>query len=276
MDQHSTPELTDNMDLSALAQRWINFARQYGKSILLFSLGGVILSAILYLLATPVYTSRMILRSYVNTNTENIRVVEAWQRMIVEKEFAGLATLFEVPETEVSKLIAFNAGEIQKLYIPNNPNGFYIEATVTDPNMFDSVQNWIIRGFSKGNYLDQKLALHRENLRSLVQSTGQEIDKLDSLKQMVSSDIEGHGSSTGKLTLDISSLNQQALQFREKLLSYQEELAFTNPVQVIARFEKFHKPSSPHLIKYLTLGFLAGLVIGYFISLLRALRRSLT
>ena len=264
------------MDLAVLAQRWINFARLYGKNILLFSLAGLIASVILYFLATPVYTSRMILRSYLNTNTENIRVVEGWQRMIAEKEYGELSSLYEVSPKDVTKLNALSAGEIQKLYIPNNPNGFYIEATVTDPNILDSLQNWLIRGFSKGNYLDQKLALHRQTLQALVETTRKELSKLDSLKDLISNDMTGHGSTTGKLTLDISSLNQQVLQFNEKLLGYQEELAFLQPVQVIAKFEKFHSPSSPHLLKYLVLGLLAGFVTGYFISLFRALRRNLT
>ena len=85
----------------------------------------------------------------------------------------------------------------------------------------------------------------------------------------------GKENSSSPLIVDGSSISRQLVDIHEKLLSYEEELRFTNAVQVLQSFGKFKHPAGPNLYKWLLLGLISGICVAYLIALFRSVNQKL-
>lgn len=148
-----------------------------------------------------------------------------------------------------------------------------VEAIVKDNSVLDDLGNGIVYGLENSSYLKSKLATRRSTLTQLIEKVRSEIVKLDSTKRNIEYSINNNNQRASSYIIDVSTINGQMIGLNEKLLSLQDELKFTNAVQILHGFEKFGKPVSPKLIKSLVLGFIGGFAIGYFLSLYLYLRK---
>jgi len=262
----------DDLDLSVVLERFIIFLRHSRTTILVWTLSGLLLGIAYYLITPKQYRSNTLLHSYTFTNTEQIKIIENWNELLKKGEHRILSNIFTASEDDVKKINSIKAAEIQKLYIPNNPNGFLAEAEVKDYMIFDSLQAWMMRGFEHEPFIKEKMLSKRNNLRDLINTTGIEISKLDTAKSRIEENFSKGIAGNNSFILDISGINTQKIALQEKLLGYKDELKFTAPVQILHPFEKFTKPSSPKLLKSVVLGILFGLAIGYLLSVYKYLR----
>jgi hypothetical protein len=159
------------------------------------------------------------------------------------------------------------ATEIQKVFTANNPNGFYIDAYVTDNSVFPSLQKGIVKGFENIDFIKRQMVIKRNNFNTLIAEVEKEIQKLDSTKSRIESSLYGKGSSSGSLIVDISGVNKQLIEMNEKLLNYKQEIQFISAVQVLQGFIPSDKPAGPHLLVWLGLGFIGALCVAYAIAL---------
>lgn len=263
----------DDLDLINLFERSFSFFMNYGRLIGTFTIIGILTGFVLYKISPKQYASTMLLHSFSLSNTEQINIIENWNDLLKDKEYSTLSERLNCDPAMLKKVNRLKASEIQKLYIPNNPNGFMVEVLVEDTDVLDSLGIGIVYGLGNSEYMKAKLASRRSTLTQLIEKVKTEIIKLDSTKKNIEYNINNNNPHASSFMIDISTINSQVIGLNEKLLSFQDELKFTNAVQVLHKFEKFEKPVSPKLLKLLLLGIIGGFAIGYIISLYRYLRR---
>lgn len=270
--ENTTP---DDLDLLLLIERSIQFFRKYRWVFIIAIAGGLSLGIFAYMALPKIYQSRLIIHSFTLTNQEYIQIMENWNALLKKKEYAMLAKDLNCREDILSHVKQMKAEEIQKVFTSSNPNGFTIKVNVTDNAVLDDLQSAIVYGFGNSEYIKERLAVKRANLKELIEKTSSEIQKLDSTKKMVENIIGGKGKSSSSLIIDGSSINRQLIEMNEKLLAYKEELKFSNAVQVLQSFSKFRQPADPKLVSWLVIGQLLFLPLAYVYALFSSISEKL-
>ena len=266
-DHIASENKKDDLDLITLAEKFISFFRKYGKLIAISSIAGMLIGLLLFTVLPKRYSSTLLLHSFTFTNTEQINIIENWNELLKKGEYDALSKDFNCDPQLLENVNRISATEIQKLYIPNNPNGFMVEVVVKDTAVLDSLQKWIVNGLENGGYIKAKLDSRRSNLKQLIEKINIEIAKLDSTKRDIENSINNKSKSSSSYIIDVTGITGQIINLNEKLLGCQEELKFTHAVQALHNFAKFNKPESPKLFKLLILGFIAVFSIGYVIAM---------
>jgi hypothetical protein len=251
----TTTQEPEEIDLLRLLERAIRFCRQFKWIFLAALLAGILGGWLMYSKVIPVtYKSRLVLHSNILTNPEQIQIVNNWNKLLKQREYASLAAALGCSSEILYHTKGLTAKEIQQAFTPNNPNGFTIDAIVTDQSILDSLQSALLNGFDKGSYIKQRLEIKKENLKELIIRTREEIGKLDSTKKNMEAIIGGYGRSSSSVIIDGTSINRQLIEMHEKLLGYQESLRFTSAVYVLQGFSQFNKPDNPKLIPWIFIG----------------------
>ena len=209
------------------------------------------------------------------TNQNEIQVVNNWNALLKGGEPAAVASYFNCREGILHKVKQIKAEEIQKIFTPNNPNGFTIDVWVTDISILEELQKGIAYGFDNSEYVKARLTAKRNRLQELIDKTSIEVKRLDSTKKTVENILSGKGASSSSLIVDASGISRQLIEMNEKLLGFREELKFANAVQVLQSFSKFKRPVGPNLFVWLFLGLASCLSIAYLYALLSSVNQSL-
>ena len=274
LDNQTGQENTnDDFDLMDLLERAFSFFRNYGRVIIISTITGMLAGFILYKVSPKQYESTLLLHSSTLTNTELINIIENWNAVLKDGEYVVLGERLNCDPAMLKKVAKLSAAEIQKLYVPNNPNAFVVTAIVKDNAVLDSLSKGIIYGFENSDYIKAKLASRRAMLTELIDKVRTEISRLDSTKKNIEKSINSNNQHSPSFILDVSAITSQVISLNEKLLGYQEELKFSAAVLVFHNFEKFEKPVSPKFFKLVVLGFIGGFAIGYLLSVYLYLRK---
>jgi len=265
----------DELDLIVVVERMVAFINRFFFILIIFPTIGIIAAFVIFLSTQKKYTSELVLHSYILTNLENIQIIENWKTLLRKKEYKTLAGIWNSNPDLVKKVKKLSAEEIQKLYVQDNPHGFILRVTVKDTSILDNLQQGIVYGLENTEYVKQKLITKKANLVELIEKVKEEIAKLDSTKLAVENILNNKNQSSSSLFIDITSINSGIINLNEKLLDYQEQLKFASATQVIQKFNKFSNPESRNGPLLLLVGAITGLVIGYLISLIIAVRRKL-
>jgi hypothetical protein len=273
MEKHHA--YSEDIDLLALAERSILFVRRFRWILLTGILAGLLAGFLTFLKLPRVYLSRMILHSYTLSNEDYIQVIDNFNHLLSKGESKTLASTFNIPVETISRVKQIKAAQIQKVFTQTNPNGFYIDVYVTDNAVLPALQAGIINGLANVDFIRRQIAIKKENYEILIKDVEQQIGRLDSTREDVERSLRGIGNHSSSLMVDISGLDRQLIDLREKELGYKQELQFLGPVQVLQGFSAFNKPAGPRLIVWLGLGFIGGLAISYVTALFISLRQSL-
>lgn len=267
---------SDDLDLVNLLLRLFSFVKKYGRLIAAFTISGMLIGYLLFKTSPKLYQSTLLLHSSSLTNTEQINIIDNWNELLKSGEYNVLSERLHGDPEMLKKVAKISAAEIQKLYIPNNPNGFEVTAIVKDNSVLDSLGKGIVYGLENSDFIKAKLASRRATVQELIEKVKIEISKLDSTKKNIERSIGNNNQRSSSVIVDISAIAIQSISLNEKLLGYQDELKFSAAVQVYHKFEKFDKPVSPKLFKLLALGFIGGFAIGYVVALCKYLQHQFT
>ncbi len=266
---------SEDIDLLMLLERSLLFFKQYRIIFIIAFLVGTGWGLYRYFTTPKVYSSRLIAHSAVLTNQEEIQIIDNWNDLIKKHEYSEVAGAFHCPESILRKVKNIEGTEIQKVFSATNPNGFYIDVNVTDNSILEELQKGIVYGFENGDYVKGRLDFKRSRLKEMIDKTNIEILKLDSNKAEVEKIIMGKEKPSSSLIVDGSSINRQMIDMNEKLLYWQEELNFTNGIQVLQGFSKFDKPIGPKLLVLLVLGWILCLSLAYIYALVSSINKKL-
>lgn len=261
------PGGSDDIDLVVLLDRVILYFRRFLWRYIIAVLVGIALGIAAWRALPPVYESRMILHSVYLTNAEEIEIVATWDKLLGKGEYRLLSEIFQCDEEILSDLADLKAAEIQKVFTPNNPNGFYIDAKVKDNAILGELQKGIVNGLENTEFIKQKVETRRASLRTLIEKVKTEIAKLDSMKTTVTNIMSSRQNNSSSLLVDVSGITGQMISLNEKLVAYQDDLKFSNGIIVIQGFNKFQTATGPSLKVLILLGLILCLAVTYLSTL---------
>ena len=272
---NNSAENSDELDLIVLLEKLVLFLKRFAKVLICFTLIGIITGIVLFLSTVRKYPSTLILHSSTLTNLENIQIIGSWRQLLKKQDHLALSAILDCNPNTLKKIVSISAEEIQKLYVADNPHGFIVKVVVEDPSILDEFQKGIVHGLENNEYIKERIAIKRSNLTQLIEKVTSEIIKLDSTKRDVENIISNKNKNSSSLMVDVSSINSELINLNEKLLTFKEELKFANAVEVLQKFNKFSKPESRKGPLLLTVGALAGFLLGYIVSLFIYVRKKL-
>jgi hypothetical protein len=264
----------DDIDLIALLERGISFFKKYRWIFLAAILIGLLAGYLRYRSLPTVYKSKLILQSAVLSNQNAIQIIDNWNALLKSGEYTELSKLFNCNEDVLTKTKELKAEEIQKIFTPNNPNGFVLTAMVTDISTLGDLQKGIVYGFNNSESVKEKLDLKKLRFLELIDKTNTEIQRLDSTKRTVESILNGNRSGSS-LMIDVSGISRQIIELNEKNLFYKEEIKLTTGMQVLQSFSKFKNPAGPNLFVWLFLGLVSCLSIAFLFTLFISINQKL-
>jgi hypothetical protein len=266
---------SDDIDLLSLVERSILFFKKYALVFILAAIVGIALGIMSYRKVPILYQSRLIAHPSVLTNQENIQIIDTWNSLLKKQEYSEVAKVFNCQESVVRTLKKIEGTEIQKVFSATNPNGFYIDVQVTDNSTLETLQKGIVYGFENGQYVKERVAFKKARLREMIDDLRVEIARLDSTGSDMEKIISGKGKSSAGVIIDGSNISRQLIDLTEKLLFFEEELNFTNGIQVLQGFSKYSKPVSANLIVFIGLGLILTFSIAYIFTLFSSVNQRL-
>jgi capsular polysaccharide biosynthesis protein len=249
----------DEIDLIQVLERISRFLSTYKWELITAVIAGIVCGWVIFLVKPRLYGSTLILHSQVLSNSEEIKILDSWNTLRKNGEYAVLSRNLNCPESLIKSIQGLEAADIQ---ITQPTSGFTVDVLVSDTAILESLQKAIIYGLENNEYVSEKVKLRRDNTIKLLESIKREIDKLDSTKKKIESSNSEKRPGSSSFIVDISDVNVQMINLNEKLYQYQEVLKFVDAIQVLQNFEKYAKPTSPRLSIMLASGFLGGLFIG--------------
>ena len=273
--QNISPPPSEDIDILALLERATIFFRKYKWIFITAVVLGLVAGYLTYRKLPTVYKSRIVLHSFTLSNEDFIQVIDNYNNLLKKHELEQVSAAFEIPVSVLGKVKQMKSSQIQKVFVANNPNGFYVDVYVTDNAVLGQLQKGIVNGLENIEYIKKQLTIRRSNLRSLIEEVEKEIAKLDSTKSNVEKSLEGKGAHSTALIVDISGINKQMIEMKEKLLGYKQDIQFVNAVQVLQGFSAFNNPAGPNLIVWLGLGLIGALALAYCFALILSIREKL-
>jgi hypothetical protein len=194
-----------------------------------------------------------------------LEIIDYWDQLLERNQRKVLAPILNCEEALLDKVITLEGVEIQKNYSSTDPNGFYINARVTDNSILPELQTAIMHGLTNTGYVKQKASEKSEDLQELINKANTEVARLDSLKKTIENTVTKNPGSI----LSIESINKNLVDMNEKLVAYKTELRSLSPIQLLQGFIPLNTPVSRSLKTSILLGVLVCLSIAYIFSLLK-------
>lgn len=260
----------DDIDLIVVLERISRFLSGNIKYLVTTAIVGLICGVVIYFTLPKSYSSTMILRTQVLSNTEEIEIVSSWNNLLGNGEYVVLSKTLNCSTDLITNLKSIKAESILNL-LPTT-SAFTVTVLVKDTSILEELQNAIIFGLENNEYVKAKVNFKRDNTTQMIASITQEIARLDSTKKKIESSSTGKSASPASFIVDISDVNVQMITLREKLYQNQETLKFVDAIQIMQKFEKFERPASPHLSILMFSGFVGGLFLGLVISIVKNVR----
>ncbi|MEP6750884.1 MAG: hypothetical protein ABJB86_24330 [Bacteroidota bacterium] len=143
-NQSGQENKSDDLDLINLLERVFSFFWNYMWLIASFSIAGMFAGFALYKMSPRLYESTMLLHSSTLSNSEQINIIENWNALLKGREYAALGGRLHCDSAMLTKVAKISAVEMQKLFMPNNPNAFVVTALVKDNNVLDTLSAGIV------------------------------------------------------------------------------------------------------------------------------------
>jgi hypothetical protein len=256
----------DEVDLIQVLERIIRFFSNHKKELVAASLAGMLCGFIIYLVQPKVYNSTLILHSQILTNSEEIEIIDNWNELRKDGEYGVLSKNLNCSEYILKNVKLLSATNIQNI-AAGSTSGFTVDVLVKDTSILENLQKAVIYGLENNEFVKEKVNFKRDNATQMIASVNREIAKLDSTKEKIESNNTGKTPGSSSFIVDISDVNVQMITLNEKLYQYQEALKFVDAIQLLQNFEKYSRPTSPHLLKMIFSGLFGGIFIGFVWSI---------
>jgi uncharacterized protein involved in exopolysaccharide biosynthesis len=263
----------DELDLTVLLGKAINFFRYYGKIIAGVALVGLLAGLLRFWYTPNIYSSALVVQPALLSDPEQMEVINSWSKLLKKKELPALAHQWNINKNLLKKINAISVEELQKSYTPGNFTAITITALVKDTSVLNPLQKGLLYGLNNSEYVKEKLVAKRNLLTTLIQTTQQEINRLYKWQSTVETNMQSTSGGNGRIIVNPSDISTQITALQEKKLAFEEDLSFNTAVHVLQNFYIPTKPTYPILIRQLLLGLAGGLMLGGVLAFYLYLRK---
>lgn len=271
------PQLNNNdeIDLKVLLKKIIDVLSKGTKTIILSILLGAILGLAYFFNSKTTYESSMILSSEVLVLANVQALLDPFEPLIKERNISALAERLGVDKETAAKIKSIAVKSIFEKESDNKEpvNYFEVTATVTDNDILPQLQEGIVNFLQNNEFVQKRVALKEDGLKTLIDRIDKEIAQIDSVKTKIGQSVPLSATSPNVVLMEPSNLYEQALKMAEKQQLYKTQLALIESFQVVQGFTPYEKPSSPSWIICLVTGLAGGLIIGFAILFFKEMDR---
>jgi hypothetical protein len=257
---------SDELDVMALFKNALSFFSHYGKLLLIVAFTGLLAGALRFKFTPNLYSSTMVIQPAMLSDPEQMALIDHWSTLLKKRERPELAQQFHVDVKLLRKVLWIKTAELQKSYAPNNFTAFTLTVLVTDTAILQPLQKGIEFAIENSEYIKDKLAIKKNNLRALIQTIDQEITRLNKMQTTIETNLEQQNNNGGRFMVSISDISGQIAGLQEKKLNFEETLSFVSAVHVLQNFYTPDRPTYPVLLKQLLMGLAGGLLLGTAIA----------
>jgi hypothetical protein len=250
----------------ALFKNALSFFSHYGKLLLIVAFTGLLAGALRFKFTPNLYSSTMVIQPAMLSDPEQMALIDHWSTLLKKRERPELAQQFHVDVKLLRKVLWIKTAELQKSYAPNNFTAFTLTVLVTDTAILQPLQKGIEFAIENSEYIKDKLAIKKNNLRALIQTIDQEITRLNKMQTTIETNLEQQNNNGGRFMVSISDISGQIAGLQEKKLNFEETLSFVSAVHVLQNFYTPDRPTYPVLLKQLLMGLAGGLLLGTAIA----------
>jgi hypothetical protein len=245
--------------------RWVSYIYfiivRYFLLIAKFLGVGIIIGAVYYFTATPIYKSTAIVASHLLNNDYSESLVNELRWLTREKNQEELSSLLKLDKSVTEKIKKIEYESFAKNPLDSIVNtAFKIHIYVKDNTILDTLETSLINYLENNSYAIKRKNVKMNALKDYSSVMNSEIMELDSIKRILS--LRGGFTST---TLESY---EQILSMYNRKLVVLEQLALLRNYEIIQGFTFFRKPYSPRLRH----PFIIAIVFG-FIGFIAAYRK---
>lgn len=277
MNNNPTPHHSNDneIDLKDLLKKIIDVLSRGTKTIILSVLLGAILGLAYFFNSSITYKSNMILSSEVLVLANVQGLLDPFNSLLEEGNFSLLSERLGIDEEMVAKIKEIEIKSVFEKETDNKEpvNYFEVTVTVTDNNILPQLQESIVRFLQDNAFVQKRVALKEDGLKTLIDRIDKEIAQIDSVKEKIGQSVPLSATSPNVVLMEPSNLYEQALKMAEKQQEYKMRLALIESFQVVQGFTPYEKPSSPSWILCLVAGLGGGLIIGFTLLFFKEMDR---
>lgn len=265
----------DEIDLKDLLKKIINVLSRGTKTIILSILLGAVLGLTYFFNSGISYKSSIVLSSEVLVLANVQALLGSFNPLLEEGNLPLLSERLGIKEEMAAKIKNIEVNSIFEKESDNKGTVNYFEVTVTvaDNDILPLLQEGIVRYLQNNEFVQKRVTLKEEGLKTLIARIDKEIAQIDSMKTKIGGGIALNATSPNVVLMEPSNLYEQALLMAEKQQQYKMQLALVESFQVVQGFTPSSKPSSPSWKICLVAGLGGGLIIGFAILFFRELDR---
>lgn len=265
----------DEIDLKDLLKKIINVLSRGTKTIILSILLGAVLGLAYFFNSGISYKSSIVLSSEVLVLANVQALLGSFNPLLEEGNLPLLSERLGIKEEMAAKIKNIEVNSIFEKESDNKGTVNYFEVTVTvaDNDILPLLQEGIVRYLQNNEFVQKRVTLKEEGLKTLIARIDKEIAQIDSMKTKIGGGIALNATSPNVVLMEPSNLYEQALLMAEKQQQYKMQLALVESFQVVQGFTPSSKPSSPSWKICLVAGLGGGLIIGFAILFFRELDR---
>jgi hypothetical protein len=222
----------------------------------------------------PMYITSMTLTSNLLTNGYCKNLIDDLQSIKDDNNNELLATKLNINTTDAAAIQKLSYKDFTKeIDIDTAAIGtpFIIEMAYYDNSIIESVEAGLVNYLENNQYAQARKVVKKEQLQSMGNVIIKEIADLDSLKEVIASNLSPRGSGSGFVygqPLDPVNVYKETLDLHARKLELDSKIKLIDNIELINSFNKKITPASPNLyLKILTgvsLGFCFGLLIALF------------
>lgn len=284
-DSSSSPKrqnTDDEIDLGKLFEKigdfFLNTLLVFLKNIkLLIStlLIGVILALVFYFLQKPVFISEMTISSRFLTNDFCSVLITNLNKLIEEKNYKQLEHLLRLDKKVVSNINKIEFQNLNKRYQDDTEDTvllkipFKVIAEVTDNEVLDTLGGSIAFYIENNKYAKKRERIEIDNLKNQIEMLSIQRKSLDSLKQVVTTNLSPRESKAGFVygePYEPLNIYREEVTFFSKELELRKKLVESESIEIIQEFTKFKDPKRrTGLFKSLAVGLLISSILAIII-----------
>ena len=144
---------------------------------------------------------------------------------------------------------------------------FKVNATVFDNTILDSLQGAFLSYLSEIDFVQQRKELHQKRTQKLISKLRNEINQLDSLKEIVAQSLIPKGGQQGFIygePLDPITVYREGIDLYEKELDLEIFAETLDPIQIVTEYSTFLKPTFPKKKYFAAIGLGLGALLSIF------------
>lgn len=269
---------------------WIFFvtiffiAKKRWVLVFVFFIFGIGAGIGLFLITRPTYISTITLSSSTLRNDFCSDMIEELELIVKDKTPELLSEKLHISTSlskEIQKIEFINYDEnLQEKYKDRDTIvlglPFKIKVYASDNGIFDTLQTSIVNYLENNNYAIKRKKIKKQEIELMREKLKKEMHDLDSLKNVVASNLLPRGSISGFVfgqPIDPVNIYKEGIKLFQSDLDLSKDLILIDNIEIVSGFSARNKPDSPKLWKTTTAGGSTGLLLGLLVAIILERRK---